>query len=251
MATEWYVQDGPVTDGPITGAELVQRARQGNITPDTLVARRPDGPWARAVVVKGLFSAASTSGSVEVPRAEIAPSAPPLEVTRPASPGVEPRAEPRPVPPVEPEPPAPAGPEPMRRFVEYQAVHWYATRGGWVVPILLVLLLVPLASFLKPLLGVLALARIAGGLAAVALLSRLLHFLGCFGRYYFGRDRVVRDESRSLLAWVSHLALVVAVPLGILAVGEFFTPRRGALVTAAPQLRAGQETVLGWAGRTP
>src|SRR5262249_20211150 len=118
-------------------------------------------------------------------------------------------------------------------------------------PAFLVLLAVPLLSFLKPLLGLRAMALIALGLAAVALLSRLLHFLGCFGRYYFARDRVVGDEARSVLARASHVGLTLLIPLAILDVAEVFTPRRGALVTAAPQLRPAQDTLLRWAGRTP
>jgi membrane protein YdbS with pleckstrin-like domain len=79
MAGEWYVVVGGKQRGPLTASQLHQLAERGAITPESRVARSPDGPWVAASRVKGLFTAAATAPEpVEPPRA-IAPrpAAPP------------------------------------------------------------------------------------------------------------------------------------------------------------------------------
>ncbi len=59
METGWYIQtESGGIDGPLSGAMLKTRADLGIVKPDTPVRKGPEGKWAAASRVKGLFGAA-------------------------------------------------------------------------------------------------------------------------------------------------------------------------------------------------
>lgn len=55
MAAKWYCRVMGTEMGPLTSKELLQMAREHQISPDDSVRKGPDGKWARAERVKGLF----------------------------------------------------------------------------------------------------------------------------------------------------------------------------------------------------
>ena len=56
MSNRWYIQDGSDRVGPLSSAELRQKAEAGEITPATLVQPVGAGDWVPAARVKGLFA---------------------------------------------------------------------------------------------------------------------------------------------------------------------------------------------------
>src|SRR5690242_11947564 len=62
MAAEWHFKSGGTEFGPVSVAELVQHAADGQIVPDTEV-KRGDGPWVPASKVAGLFDRAAQARS--------------------------------------------------------------------------------------------------------------------------------------------------------------------------------------------
>ena len=57
MASQWFYRVMGKQVGPISGAELRTLAQRGAISADTPVRKAPDGAWAPADRVKGLFAA--------------------------------------------------------------------------------------------------------------------------------------------------------------------------------------------------
>lgn len=57
MATKWFYKVGGRTEGPISGATMLARVREGLIKEGTWV-RKDDSPWFPAEEVNGLFEAA-------------------------------------------------------------------------------------------------------------------------------------------------------------------------------------------------
>ncbi len=57
MATKWFHKIGGRTEGPISGADLLARVREGIIKEGSWV-RKDDSPWFPAEEVNGLFEAA-------------------------------------------------------------------------------------------------------------------------------------------------------------------------------------------------
>ena len=58
MAAEWYFRVVGTEFGPVSPTELVERAADGKIRPDTEV-RKGEGAWVPASKVAGLFDRAS------------------------------------------------------------------------------------------------------------------------------------------------------------------------------------------------
>lgn len=58
MATEWYIQLGGETVGPMTSADLLKRVRAGEVQPTTQI-RKDDSQWVAAEEVNGLMDAAT------------------------------------------------------------------------------------------------------------------------------------------------------------------------------------------------
>ena len=56
MAAEWFLKVGNQVHGPMSAAELRQKAAAGLIGPETPIRKGPDGQWVRAEKVRGLFS---------------------------------------------------------------------------------------------------------------------------------------------------------------------------------------------------
>ena len=56
MAVNWYVFENDEMAGPMSAAELLQRARQGKVRPNTRVRKGEDGEWVLADRIKGLFN---------------------------------------------------------------------------------------------------------------------------------------------------------------------------------------------------
>ena len=77
MVHEWYFQVMGQDLGPLTAAELKQKAASGQVQQDTLVRRGRDGKWTYAGTVKGLFP--------EPPPAPTPPAKPAIVESLPAS----------------------------------------------------------------------------------------------------------------------------------------------------------------------
>jgi hypothetical protein len=82
VAKTWYVRDGQKVFGPFDSARLKQFADAHKINFSTEVSQSPDGPWARAEKVRGLFET-SVKPSTEAPQPQPQPvpenaSPPPL-----------------------------------------------------------------------------------------------------------------------------------------------------------------------------
>jgi hypothetical protein len=60
VAKTWYVRDGQKVFGPFDSTRLKQFADARKITVSTEVSQSPDGPWARAEKVRGLFETSVT-----------------------------------------------------------------------------------------------------------------------------------------------------------------------------------------------
>lgn len=67
MAAEWYYKVRGTEFGPIPATEMVQKAADGSITPQTEV-RKGDGPWLPASKVASLFDRASQVRAAAHPR---------------------------------------------------------------------------------------------------------------------------------------------------------------------------------------
>jgi hypothetical protein len=77
VAKTWYVRDGQKVFGPFDSARLKQFADAQKITVSTEVAQSPDGPWARAEKVRGLFvTSAAPSTQTPQPLSENMPPPP-------------------------------------------------------------------------------------------------------------------------------------------------------------------------------
>ncbi len=61
MASQWYCRLMGTELGPFTSKELLEMARQHQITPEDAVRKGPDGSWVEAHRVKGLFEDGSMS----------------------------------------------------------------------------------------------------------------------------------------------------------------------------------------------
>jgi hypothetical protein len=61
MASQWYCRLMGTELGPYTSKELLEMARQHQITPEDSVRKGPDGAWVEARLVKGLFEDGSMS----------------------------------------------------------------------------------------------------------------------------------------------------------------------------------------------
>ena len=59
--TRWYYEVEGQAQGPLTAAELKERAKSGQLAPDHLIRKGEDGNWVPAGQVKGLFPKASPS----------------------------------------------------------------------------------------------------------------------------------------------------------------------------------------------
>ena len=63
MAAEWFLKVGDQVHGPMSAAELRQKAAAGLIGPETPIRKGADGQWVRAEKVQGLFQ-----GAIHQPR---------------------------------------------------------------------------------------------------------------------------------------------------------------------------------------
>jgi len=81
MSKAWYYEMMGSELGPVSGAELIEKAKRGQIQPDTRVRSGKDGKWQFAERVRGLF-----------------PAPPPVVDTPPAKPIPPTTAAPRSIP---------------------------------------------------------------------------------------------------------------------------------------------------------
>ncbi len=84
MAAEWFLKVGNQVHGPMSAAELRQKAAAGLIGPEAPICKGADGQWVRAEKVRGLFPkgdspplAAPPPATVRVPPLPPPPPAPP------------------------------------------------------------------------------------------------------------------------------------------------------------------------------
>src|SRR5690606_29014300 len=61
MASQWFCRLMGTELGPFTSKQLLEMARQHQITPEDAVRKGPDGTWVEAHRVKGLFEDGSMS----------------------------------------------------------------------------------------------------------------------------------------------------------------------------------------------
>jgi len=94
--TRWYYEVEGRAQGPLTAAELKERAKSGQLAPGHLIRKGEAGPWIPASQVKGLFP--QTAPSAPSPRAPAESSLPAAEPTRPAATPSRPAATPSPTP---------------------------------------------------------------------------------------------------------------------------------------------------------
>lgn len=66
MSKAWYYEVMGSELGPISSADLIDKAQRGQIQPDTRVRSGPEGKWQFAERVKGLFPAPPAPEVVEV-----------------------------------------------------------------------------------------------------------------------------------------------------------------------------------------
>jgi hypothetical protein len=63
MASRWYFEQDGERQGPVTGPQLRAMAKQGLVTPSTLVWREGSEEWVSASTISGLFDPAATGNS--------------------------------------------------------------------------------------------------------------------------------------------------------------------------------------------
>lgn len=66
-AVEWFYESGGQRQGPVSPAALKQLAIKGRITPSTLIWKEGLPQWTQAKVIRGLFTAESTSSPAPAP----------------------------------------------------------------------------------------------------------------------------------------------------------------------------------------
>ncbi len=81
MSKAWYYEVMGSELGPISSADLIDKAKRGQIQPDTRVRSGPEGKWQFAERVKGLFAAPPAPAKPVV--AEITPPPVPRSETLP------------------------------------------------------------------------------------------------------------------------------------------------------------------------
>jgi len=59
-AANWFLKVGNQVHGPMSAAELRQKAAAGLIGPETPIRKGADGQWVRAEKVQGLFQSPPT-----------------------------------------------------------------------------------------------------------------------------------------------------------------------------------------------
>jgi GYF domain 2 len=69
MPKQWFFEVMGELVGPLTSAELIQRAQKGEVLPDTRVRIGTDGKWQLAARVKGLFPRKPAPPPPETPAA--------------------------------------------------------------------------------------------------------------------------------------------------------------------------------------
>lgn len=83
MSKSWYYEAMGAELGPISSAELIDKAKRGQIQPDTRVRSGPDAKWQFAERVKGLFPAPPPPPPAPIPVKPVVRASPSSEESRP------------------------------------------------------------------------------------------------------------------------------------------------------------------------
>jgi formylglycine-generating enzyme required for sulfatase activity len=130
-------------------------------------------------------------------------------------------------------------------FRSYAAMHWRATRGHWAIPAMLALLVVPVFSLLKPVVGwwgLLGLFLLCVGLTvALQLLYRMNRRLA-----YAVDGGQFRPGTRSLTALLCFAGYVLLLPVAAVVGVEYFTEESGLVASAVKGLGADPDQPLAW-----
>jgi formylglycine-generating enzyme required for sulfatase activity len=131
-------------------------------------------------------------------------------------------------------------------FRTYARAHWRATRGPWVIPVVLALLAIPVFSLLKPVVGWWGLLGVVLALAALTVAAHLLYRL--YRQLAYAVDGgQVRSRPGGLTAPLCLAGYVLLLPLAALLGVEYFTEDAGLVAGAIPALQPIQEQPVAWA----
>ena len=137
-----------------------------------------------------------------------------------------------------------------RSLGEYLKLYWRISRGGWWLEMYLATWAAIFLSFLKPLIGARGIIGVAGGVAALFVLSSLTFLIGRSAAYLIRRQRVVSEEATSRSARLAFASIVTLVfPFAPLAAVEAWGPSEGHLARNVPILKKPQAELVRAVGR--
>ena len=145
----------------------------------------------------------------------------------------------------------PAYPLPLGWFA-YVRLHFRQTRGPLAFGLAAAILLAPLLSLFKPVVGHGGLAALAIGLALLAVTLYVVYVAGLTKSYVSSSaaDRWLRGDETSGLAMLAWSCLWLAIGIGPATFAEWHSPPDGWLVEFVPELRDEQVRWLGAQPRT-
>lgn len=123
------------------------------------------------------------------------------------------------------------------QFGDYAKAYFRATRGPWAFGIVAAILAAPVLSLLKPKLAVPGLGLVLGGVAAAALLFFALFYFGRFVAYTAASSRTVGESSRSFVAPLAFITLLMLIVLTPVVIAECFSGPNGWLAQMAPPMQ--------------